>query len=52
MHVCNYLRILQPLIIIFTSFLTQKHLLNGTNSEGSAELYGEDDERQLQSVRR
>ena len=45
---CNYQRILQPLII--TSLLTQKHLnyhLKGTTSEKSAELYGEGNERQL-----
>ena len=48
MDVCNYQRILQPLII--TSFLTQKHLnyhLKGTTSENSAELYSEGNERQL-----
>ena len=39
MDVCSYQRILQLLIIIFTSFLIQKHLnLKGTNSERSAEL--------------
>ena len=44
---CNQ-RILQPLIILFTSFLSQKHLnyhLKGTTSERSAEIYGEDNER-------
>ena len=47
---CNYQRLLQLLIIIFTSFFTQKHLnyhLKGTTSERSAELYGEGNERQL-----
>ena len=28
MQVCNYQRISQPLIITFTSFLTQKHFRN------------------------
>ena len=41
MHLCNYQIILQPLIIIFTSFLTKKHLnYQWTASERSTELYG------------
>ena len=48
MHVFNYQRILQPLII--TLFLNQKHFilsLEKTTSEMSAELYGEGNEQQL-----